>query len=332
VGVVTQGAAVWLPGDFLSGAQQGRINPKDGQLYVSGMYGWGCYGSEAGCFQRVRYTGGPAHLPVAFEAHENGVLVKFSDPLGSAAADAKNHFAQCWNYRYSAGYGSPEFSVRHPDAEGHDPLEITSAHLLDGGKSLFLEIPLLTPCNVVHVHVGTIADQYQDIYITAHKLAPIFTAFPGYQVRPKQYILADKSSGQAAARLNPWAKGKPGRELRVEAALGLKFAQTELTAKAGERLTLTFANPDAVPHNWVLISPGKLNAIGDATNKLIADPNGLARHYIPESSDVIAYTDMTNPGGSFTINFKAPDKPGLYPYLCTFPGHWVVMNGVLKVE
>ena len=110
------------------------------------------------------------------------------------------------------------------------------------------------------------------------------------------------------------------------------FAQTELRAKAGERLSLTFSNPDVVPHNWALIAPGKLNDIGDATNKLIADPNGLARHYIPESKNVIAYTDMVNPGGSFTIHFKAPDKPGLYPYLCTFPGHWLVMNGVLKVE
>lgn len=329
---VTQGAAVWLPGDFLSGAQQGRINTSDGQLYVSGMYGWGCYGSEAGSFERVRYTGGPAHLPVAFAAHENGVHITFSDPLGSVAAEAKNHFAQCWNYRYSAAYGSSEFSVRHPDTEGHDALEITAAHVLDGGKSLFLEIPMLTPCNQVHVHVSTIADQYQDLHITAHKLAPAFTQFPGYKAQPKQYIVADPSSTEAVARINPWTEGKRGRTLEVQAALGLKFAQPELKAKAGERLSLVFSNPDVVPHNWVLIAPGKLNEMGDATNKLIADPNGLARHYIPESKDVLANTDMVNPGGSFTIHFQAPNKPGLYPYLCTFPGHWLVMNGVLRVE
>ena len=28
----------------------------------------------------------------------------------------------------------------------------------------------------------------------------------------------------------------------------------------------------------------------------------------------------------------APSAPGRYPYLCTFPGHWVIMNGVMIVE
>ncbi|MCP5559690.1 MAG: hypothetical protein H7A55_18235 [Verrucomicrobiaceae bacterium] len=53
---------------------------------------------------------------------------------------------------------------------------------------------------------------------------------------------------------------------------------------------------------------------------------------MPESEDVIAYTDMTNPKGSFTIHITAPKEKGDYPYRCTFPGHWMVMNGVLKVE
>ena len=332
IGDVTQGAAGCLPGDFLSGAQQGRINPKDGQLYVTGMYGWGCWGTEDGCFQRVRYTGGAAHLPVSFAVHDNGVLIKFSDKLGSVAGDVKQHFAQCWNYRYSAAYGSPELSVSHPDLEGHDSLAIKAAHVLGDGSSLFLEIPLISPCHQVHVHVSTVDDRYEDLFITAHKLAPAFTAFPGYQATPKQYIAVEQSGDAMKSKPNPWAGGVKGRALNIAAALGLKFAQAELRAKAGERLSLTFSNPDAVPHNWVLIAPGKLAAIGDATNKMITDPNGLARHYVPESPDVLAYTDMTNPGTQFTIHFDAPKSPGRYPYLCTFPGHWVVMNGVLVVE
>jgi azurin/sugar phosphate isomerase/epimerase len=332
IGDTTQGAVVWLPGDFLSGAQQGRINPADGQLYVSGMYGWGCYGRDDGCFQRMRYTGGPAHLPVAFAAHENGVLIKFSDALGSVAGDVTQHFAQCWNYRYSAAYGSPEFSVSHPDVEGHDALEITAVHVLEGRKTLFLEMPLLTPSHQVHVHVSTIEDRYQDLFITAHKLAPAFTNFPGYTAAPKQYIAVSKSGNAQQSKPNPWAQGKKGRPLDLAAAVGLRFAQPELHAKAGERLSLTFSNPDVVPHNWVLIAPNKLQAIGDATNKLIADPAALAKHYIPETKDVLAYTAMVNPNGKFTIHFDAPKSPGRYPYLCTFPGHWVVMNGVMVVE
>lgn len=65
---------------------------------------------------------------------------------------------------------------------------------------------------------------------------------------------------------------------------------------------------------------------------MIADPRGLERHYVPESDDVIAYTDMINPQGEFAIHITAPAEKGDYPYLCTFPGHWMVMNGVMKVK
>ena len=47
-----QGAIVPLPGEFASGVHRGRMNPKDGQLYVSGMSGWGSYTPRDGCFQR----------------------------------------------------------------------------------------------------------------------------------------------------------------------------------------------------------------------------------------------------------------------------------------
>ena len=112
----------------------------------------------------------------------------------------------------------------------------------------------------------------------------------------------------------------------------MQFVQKQLTAKAGEALSLTFKNPDVVPHNWMLAKPGTFQAMGNLANLMITDPQGLARHYIPKSDDVLVYTDMTNPGGTFTIHFSAPKQKGEYPYLCTFPGPWMVMNGVLKVE
>ena len=106
-----QGAVVPLSGDFLSGAHRGRFHPVDGQLYVSGMAGWGTYTPADGSFQRVRYTGDPVQLPVASHVHENGVLITFSRPVDRmVAGDAKNHFAQAWNYRYSPAYGSPELA------------------------------------------------------------------------------------------------------------------------------------------------------------------------------------------------------------------------------
>jgi azurin len=46
---------------------------------------------------------------------------------------------------------------------------------------------------------------------------------------------------------------------------------------------------------------------------------------------VLVYTDVVSPQNEFSISFLAPTEPGRYPYLCTFPGHWMVMNGELIV-
>ncbi|CAN5755165.1 hypothetical protein BH11VER1_BH11VER1_25100 [soil metagenome] len=329
-----QGAAVRIANSFDSGPQAVRFNAKDGQLYVNGMQGWGSYTPKDGCFQRVRFTGGATPMPVGFEAHENGVLLKFNQPLDAkVVADAAKHFAQCWNYRYSAAYGSPEYSVRYADAPGHDPLEIHSAQVLDGGKTLFLEIPQILPASQIHLHVGVKAERAHDVFLTAHALAPEFTIFPGYaKITKTNHAAQIGVTAPVASKANPWAKGEKGREIVIDAALGLQYVQKQLTAKAGELLSLTFKNPDVVPHNWMLAKPGTLQSMGNLVNLMITDPQGLAKHYVPDSKDVLVYTDMTNPKESFTIHFTAPKEKGDYPYLCTFPGHWMVMNGMLKVE
>lgn len=323
-----QGAAVKISGNFDSGPQCARFNPKDGHLYVNGMQGWGSYTPKDGCFQRLRFTGGEKPVPVGFEARDNGVIIRFNQPVKDST-EASQFFAQCWNYRYSAAYGSPEYSVKYADTPGHDPLEVRSVQKLDGGKTLFLEIPQLIPASQVHLHLST----GHDVFLTAHALAEPYTDFVGYTKVVKTNHAAQVGMiAPTPTKPNPWAKGEGGREIVIEAALGLQYVQKQLTAKAGEKLTIVFKNPDVVPHNWLLAKPGTLQKLGDKVNLMITDPKGLAKHYVPDSDDVIAYTDMTNPKEAFTIHITAPNEKGDYPYLCTFPGHWMVMNGVLKVE
>jgi azurin len=328
---VWQGAAVPLPGDFNSGAHRGRFSPQDGQLYVSGMTGWGTYTPDDGCLHRVRYTGGPMHIPIAFEARDNGILLTFSDKLDAVAAKVSRHFAQCWNYRYSAAYGSPELSLRHPDKPGHDVLQITSAHLLGDGWQLFLEIPQLQPAGQLHVVVAPQPGLEREVFLTIHQLGTPFTDFPGYQVVAKTLWQANGTKSDAT-QPSPFEKGAAGRAIRLETAAALQFATKEILVRTGERISLTLANPDVLPHNWVLVAPGALEQVGNLSNKLIADPEGFARHYVPAVPEVLAWTVMINPQGSTTIHFNAPEKPGDYPYICTFPGHWMVMKGVLQVR
>ena len=303
------------------------------------MTGWGTYTPYPGCFQRMRYTGGPVQLPRATEAHDNGLLLRFAEPLDQASAeDTTKYFAQEWNYHYSAAYGSDEYSVRAPDLSGHDRLKITSAHVLADGHSVFLEIPQLQPANNLHLHCNQPGFVTRDFYFTLHQLGPAFTQFPGYQAIAKTPLdpqAAQQAMAQALSnqpRPVEWEKGPPGRPLHIQTASGLQFEQKELHAKAGERLSLTFENVDQMPHNWVLMKPGAEATIGGLADRLITEPDVLARSYVPDSPDIICHTRIIDPLNSMTIHFNAPSKPGRYPYMCTFPGHWVLMRGVLVVE
>jgi azurin len=240
------------------------------------------------------------------------------------------------NYRYGPSYGSPELSPSHYGTVGHDPLRIRSATVLGDGRSLFLEIPDLQPVNQLHLHVTVAPGTIRDIFATLHALDGPFREIPNYQevTRPiaAHPILRDIAMLKAAVK-NPWlAKVGGARPLTIEAASNLAYKTAELRAKPGERLAVTFVNPDVVPHNWVLAKPGTLAAVGERADGLIADPEAVARHYVPKTDDVIAYADITEPGKRQTIYFSVPDAPGRYPFLCTFPGHWKLMNGLLIVE
>jgi azurin len=100
--------------------------------------------------------------------------------------------------------------------------------------------------------------------------------------------------------------------------------------RAGERLSLTLANPDTMPHNLAIAKPGTLGKVGEGTNRMARNSLTAARNAtFRRAADVLVFTDIIEPGKSFTIHFTAPEARGEYPYLCTFPGHWQIMNGVM---
>ena len=193
----------------------------------------------------------------------------------------------------------------------------------DDGRGIFLEIPQLTPVSQLHLRVRVGGPRPLDLFATVHSLAPAFIDFPGYQPIAKLPVpdapMSTETVSAAAARDNPWAAGTPGRAIALEAALGLQFATKKFAAKPGERLSLTLKNPDLVPHNFVLATPGSLSGLGDQVNKLISRPGAAARHYVPDSPEVLVWTDMVNPGRDFTIHFDAPAAPGSYPLFLLLP-------------
>jgi len=114
----------------------------------------------------------------------------------------------------------------------------------------------------------------------------------------------------------------------------MSYDITSFTVKAGGHVKITFLNQSALaplPHNMCICKPGSKDAMMAEANKMMTDPNAMAKGFIPESSLILWHTKLIPPGQAETFDFIAP-AAGEYPYLCTFPGHAVTMNGVMKVE
>ena len=143
----------------------------------------------------------------------------------------------------------------------------------------------------------------------------------------------------AAADLKPWAEAWEKAEsadrgaLRVQAVPNLmQFSPTELRVKSGAPVRLIFENPDLMPHNLVVVAPGADEEVGGLADVMASDPGAMTRHYVPASPKVLHATPLVEPTRRAELTFTAPARPGRYPYLCTFPGHWRIMRGILIVE
>lgn len=119
----------------------------------------------------------------------------------------------------------------------------------------------------------------------------------------------------------------------IEANDQLQFSVTDFTVEAGEEVTIRLVNVGSLPketfgHNLVILQMG-----GDVAGFANAAMTAKDNEYIPTDAgdQVVANTELLGPGEETTITFTAPSEPGEYPYLCSFPGHYATMQGVMTV-
>ena len=115
----------------------------------------------------------------------------------------------------------------------------------------------------------------------------------------------------------------------------MQFDLKSFEVKAGEKVELTFKNVGKIPkiamgHNLVVLKKG-ISAVAFGQKAMGAGAN--AANALPDSvkGDTIAATKLLGPDETETISFTAPET-GDYEYVCTFPGHFALMRGVMKVK
>jgi hypothetical protein len=177
-----QGGVVRFPVKFTSSAMRARFNPRDGQLYVSGLRGWQSNAARDGGLDRVRYTGAPFCMPRTLNANRSSLKLGFTAPLDpEAAGNPENYAVEIWNYRWSSNYGSDDYSTLEDadpkKAKGrHDPLAVKSAKLSADGREVVLEVEGLKPVMQmkISIRVKSAAGSpvSTEIHNTIHALAP----------------------------------------------------------------------------------------------------------------------------------------------------------------
>jgi uncharacterized protein len=122
------------------------------------------------------------------------------------------------------------------------------------------------------------------------------------------------------------------RTIRIVATVGtMKFDIEHFTVEAGEDVEIVLVNPDYMPHNLLITTPGKLEAVSLKAEAMAAEPDAFEKHFVPDTPDVLFATKLLQQGETERLRFTAPSDPGNYPFVCTFPGHWRTMNGIMEV-
>lgn len=331
---VWQGAAYPFRVGFSSGIIR-MVWGENGSLFAgSTNRGWGSTGTKTFALARLDWTGETPFELQEITAEPDGFSIEFTEPVDLATAlDPESYRIVGFTYEYHEAYGSPIIQQM--------ACPIAKIEVAEDRMSARLAVANLR--------------QY---FVHEIKAEGVRSATGGTLVHPTAYYtlnefptgprLVDAETlmhlGHSAATMNVTAFESGKRNLRqpaewgndaevviqLRAVAGLQFDRTELTVRTGQRVQITFTNPDEMLHNFVLTNPGKGQEVGMIAMEMGID--GPGRNYVPDSPDVIAHTSLLQPDSTETIYFTAPTTPGDYDFICSFPGHAQVMRGILRVE
>ncbi|MEX2232617.1 MAG: PVC-type heme-binding CxxCH protein [Cyclobacteriaceae bacterium] len=108
----------------------------------------------------------------------------------------------------------------------------------------------------------------------------------------------------------------------------MKFDISDFTVIAGQPVKITLKNADAMPHNLLILNPGKAEEVGVLAGAM---PDGFKKNFVPDSKEILSASRLIKEGEVDVMKFMAPEKPDNYDFICSFPGHWAMMRGIMQV-
>lgn len=325
---VYQGACFPFVEGFASGVLRLQWNPENDAIYV-GMTsrGWASTGRAPYALERLVWTGKTPFEIKAIRSHPEGFKLEFTQPVENGSlADPASYSVSDFTYKYHHFYGSPVTDLQERT--------ITKVTVGEDLRSVVLHLDNLRRGYVYEVKAEGVRSA------NGRPLLHNVGYFTLNEIPGGGEMVAGMETGGASAKTmgaagkNPtempasWADG-PDREITIGTLPGLKYDTEMFSVRAGEKIKLTLKNDDDMLHNLVIVLPGKADAVGKAALEL--GLKGEAMNYVPKSENVLFYTKILQPETSEDIYFTAPEEPGSYQFVCTFPGHYLVMRGEMKV-
>ena len=109
------------------------------------------------------------------------------------------------------------------------------------------------------------------------------------------------------------------------------YDRETVAVQAGRPVEFRLTNTDNMPHNFAVVLPGTMAEVGELAEATGRDQDAAARNFIPKSDKILVASKLVQPEQTDSIFFEVPKEPGIYPYVCTYPGHWRRMYGALYV-
>jgi glucose/arabinose dehydrogenase len=176
---------------FDSGICRGRFVPQQNALFMTGLRGWQTNAQKDAVFDRVRYTGLKAALPIDLHVAPGTIRITFSEALDrSTAEDADSYSLRQWNYRWTSNYGSPHYKVSNPKQQGFDEVDVQSAVLSSDGRTVTLKVDRLQPVmqmkiafnlksadgakvqNAIFNTINVVGDQRAEVHVGEFRVVP----------------------------------------------------------------------------------------------------------------------------------------------------------------
>ena len=355
---VYQGVVFPFREGFASGVFR-EVWGKDASMFVGQTSrGWAATGKAPYGLQRLMWTG-----KVPFEAHRvearpDGFEITFTSPVDRAtASDPASYGVNSFTYKYHHIYGSPVINqVTHGIRSVVVSADGLSARLvLDSLRQGYIfeikmagvrsstSLPLLHDFGYYTLNEipgdggkGTATTGDGGRGTAPLSRAPTVVAATGDSLRRGNGTVTAAPRGTGAfvqkhrtTMPESW-NGKADQTVSIQGVEGLKYSVTTFDVKPSSKIRLDFANVSDMQHNVVIVKPGSATRIADAA--LTLGLAGTRLNFVPNSADVLFNSALLDPQKSESIYFYAPETPGEYPFICTFPGHAVTMKGVMRVR